>query len=289
MLVRHAYAKINLALHVTGKREDGFHNLDSIVGFVHGPRTCDRIALARSDRYGLEIEGPFAPVLGDNTAANSITRTVDLLGRKIGERARNVAITLTKNLPVGAGLGGGSADAAAVLGGICDLLAVDLAPSRRRELALRVGSDVVVCLHGKACRMGGRGERIGALPPLPALAVLLVNPGVSVATMEVFAALKRPDNPPLPPLPDNLVRGDAFVSWLRGCGNDLLPAALGKAPVIASVLKAASALEGALFAGLSGSGATCFALFRNTGEAARAQAAINERHPRWWAHYGMLR
>lgn len=260
-LVEEAPAKLNLALHVTGRRADGYHLLDSLVCFA---AMGDRIELAPGP-LSLAIHGPFAgglAVADDNLCL----RAARLAGAE-------VAIRLTKNLPVSSGIGGGSADAAAVLRGLARM--GHPLPAQPEAL----GADVPVCLASDTARMQGIGEVLSPVPPLPRFWMVLVNPGVALSTPQVFAGLERRDNPALPPLP-RLPDLAALTGWLSLTRNDLEPAAIARAPVIASVLDALRA-EGAAFARMSGSGATCFGLFDGAGQAQAAAASL-ARHG-WWS------
>ena len=253
-----APAKINLALHVTGRRADGYHLLDSLVVFTE---LGDRVTVAPGTP-SLRITGPFAddlPFTGDNLCLRA--------ARSVGADA---AITLYKALPVASGIGGGSADAAAVLRAL----------GRRPAAPEALGADVPVCLASVPARMRGLGEIVDPLPGIPALHLVLVNPRVPVSTPEVFRALHRRDNPGLPDPPEG---ADAalLVEWLKATGNDLQPPAIRVAPVIADAL-AALADAGAALARMSGSGATCFGIFPDAAAALRAAQSIAAVRPGWW-------
>ncbi|TGN53898.1 4-(cytidine 5'-diphospho)-2-C-methyl-D-erythritol kinase [Paracoccus liaowanqingii] len=261
MIVEFAPAKLNLALHVTGRRADGYHLLDSLVCFA---AIGDRIALTPGP-LSLTIDGPFAAGLSAD-ADNLCLRAARLAGGQ-------AAITLTKALPVASGIGGGSADAAAVLRGLARM--GHPLPDRSE----RLGADVPVCLAGSPARMQGIGELLTPLPALPTLHLVLVNPGVAVPTPAIFARLGRRDNPPLPPVPA-FPDAPALIGWLQTVRNDLQPPAIAAAPVIADVLQALEA-SGARLARMSGSGATCFGLFPDASQAAAAAAALARNG--WWA------
>lgn len=263
-----ARAKINLALHVTGQRSDGYHLLDSIVAFAD---VGDRITVRKARESSLTISGPFAQALAD-TGDNIVLRALSLYGRDI-----TVAVDLEKNLPVASGIGGGSADAAAALRAVARLCDLPLPPG---EQVLRLGADVPVCLSQTAARMQGIGERLTPLA-LPELHAVLVNPGVAVATGPVFEALGSKDNPEIPMDSADLRDARSTIGWLKTLRNDLQPDAVGQEPVIGEVL---SALRdaGAGLARMSGSGATCFGLFESTDGAARAAALLQQSHPDWW-------
>lgn len=259
-IVERAPAKVNLALHVTGRRADGYHQIDSLVAFAG---TSDTVAL-RPGPLSLRIDGPFAAGLSaqDNLCLDA--------ARLAGGGA---AITLTKMLPVASGIGGGSADAAAVLRGLARMgHPLPAGPER-------LGADVPVCLAARPARMRGVGELVTPLPAFPAVPAVLVNPGVALPTPQVFAALVRRDNPGLPDLPA-FGGPAALTAWLALTRNDLEPAARTLAPVIGQVLEALSA-TGASVARMSGSGATCFGLYDGPA-LAHAAAASLARHG-WWA------
>ncbi|MBM3604916.1 MAG: 4-(cytidine 5'-diphospho)-2-C-methyl-D-erythritol kinase [Alphaproteobacteria bacterium] len=255
-----APAKLNLALHVTGRRDDGYHLLDSLVCFA---AVGDRIDLMPGP-LSLSVTGPFANDLAAD-ADNLCLRAARLSGGQ-------ASIRLHKALPVASGIGGGSADAAAVL----RAFARQGHPLPDRPE--RLGADVPVCLASVPARMQGVGEVVTPLPPLPPLHLVLANPRVAVATPAVFAGLQRRDNPPLPPIPAFADAG-ALMRWLAETRNDLEEPAIATAPIIAAVLEALRH-SGAGFARMSGSGATCFGIFA-TPAAARAAAAALSRSG-WW-------
>jgi 4-diphosphocytidyl-2-C-methyl-D-erythritol kinase len=262
-----APAKVNLALHVTGRRADGYHLLDSLVVF---PRVGDRLRAEPSRELSLSVEGRFAACLdrGDNL----VLRAARLLAP-----GRGAALTLDKRLPVASGIGGGSADAAAALRLLGRLWGVPLPPT---AALLGLGADVPVCLAGVASRMRGIGE---ALEPvaLPAFWLVLANPGVPVATGAVFAALAGRFGPPLPH-PPAFADAAALAGWLAARRNDLEAPAAALAPAIAGTLAALAAQPGCLLARMSGSGATCFGLFATAAEAEAAADALGRARPRWW-------
>lgn len=267
-----APAKVNLALHVTGRRDDGYHLLDSIVVFAD---VGDRVTLTPADSLSLQVTGPMA--------AGVPVDPSNLCWRAAVPFDHPVTIALDKHLPAAAGIGGGSSDAAAVIRG---MQAVTGRGFPGDPMAL--GADVPVCLMARAARMRGVGEDVAALDGLPPLPAVLVNPGVAVPTGPVFAAMTRRDNPGLPPLPQ-APGPEALIAWLRGCRNDLEPPALQVQPVIAGVLEDLAALPGARLARMSGSGATCFALFDALSGAQDAAARLSVRRPGWWVRACTLR
>lgn len=272
-----ARAKINLYLHVTGKRADGYHLLDSLIVFADAG---DTLAATAADALTLAIDGPFAAGLEsgpDNLVLRAAAGLRTLTGAKAG-----AAIRLTKNLPIASGIGGGSADAAAALRLLADLWRVTPDRSALMDLAAKLGADVPVCLAGKPSFVGGIGERIDPAEGLPPCWLLLVNPRVATPTPAVFKARRgdfsAPGRWPAPP-------GDfaAFVRRLAACRNDLTDAAISVTPQIRDVLMAIEALPGCALARLSGSGATCFGLFADAAAARDALRRMQAGHPAWWS------
>jgi 4-diphosphocytidyl-2-C-methyl-D-erythritol kinase len=279
-----APAKINLSLHVLGRRADGYHELESLVTFA---ALGDRLTLAPGPALSLEVTGPFAGKAGasaDNLVLKAAARLAAAIdGLTLGH------FTLDKALPVAAGIGGGSADAAAALRLIAR--ANGLAPDDPRLLAVAqaTGADVPVCLDPRPRMMRGIGEKLSAplaLPPLPAV---LVNPGVPVATAAVFGRLALTPGTRVaeqgPPLEAQLAATpsrDALLAVLAATRNDLEPAAMAVAPEIATVLAALRAARGCRIARMSGSGATCFALFATATDAEAAAQALHAAQPAWW-------
>lgn len=264
-----AAAKINLTLHVTGQRADGYHLLDSLVVFVD---QGDRITARHAPALSLTVTGPMAcgmPLAGDNL----VLRAARLIGAD-----PPLALTLDKRLPVAAGIGGGSADAAATLRLLARLTGLPL-PDAAALLSL--GADVPVCLAGHPARMRGIGEVLDPVPPLPAFWLVLVNPAVAVPTPAIFRALTQRHNPAMPAVPQ-LADAGALAQWLAAQRNDLQAAAVTIEPVIAEVLAALAAQALCLLARMSGSGATCFGLFADEGSAMVATGALQAAHPGWW-------
>ncbi len=276
MVTEQAFAKINLSLHVTGQREDGYHLLDSLVVFSD---IGDHITAEAAETLRLEIDGPFAAGLAADDD-NLVLRAARLL-----DPSRKAMIRLTKNLPVASGIGGGSADAAAALRALSRLWNVALPPLT--DLA-RLGADVPACLYSKPLRLQGIGDVITPLPPLPALDILLVNPGVHVPTPAIFKALAQKTNPAMPDDFPAWPKAGDFCDWLAAQRNDLLPPATQLAPQISETL-ALIRETSCLFAGMSGSGATCFGLYRPDGHSAKAACArVLAKRPDWWAASGQL-
>lgn len=265
-----APAKVNLTLHVTGRRPDGYHRLDSLVVFAG---VGDRITAEAADAPALVVTGPRAPAVPDGPE-NLVSRAAALFDPPVAAR-----LVLEKHLPAASGIGGGSADAAAALRALAALSGRDLPEPAS---VLRLGADVPVCLAGRPCRMRGIGEQLAPVPALPAFWLVLVNPGVAVPTPAVFRALDRRDNPPMPdPLPD-WPDPAALADWLRRQRNDLEGPALALAPEIGTVLRRIGATPGCALARMSGSGATCFGLYAGETAARTAAAAIAGAELGWW-------
>jgi len=271
-----ARAKVNLYLHVTGRRDDGYHELDSLFVRVD---LADRLWLAPSDQDRLEVSGPFANAIGNEPPYNNLAmRALSALHERSGRRDR-FSVHLEKNIPVTGGLGGGSADAAAMLRVAAPMLGVD--DGELESVALELGADVPPCLHDEPVLASGIGEVLRAAPRLPVAALVLVNPGVAVPTPAVFAARSGPFSP-LHPLQWSPVTVDDLMAMLADRANDLEQPAIGIAPVIADVLETLDACPGIRLARMSGSGATCFGLAAVLDEAQAAASAIARDHPAWW-------
>ncbi len=271
-----APAKVNLYLHVVGRRDDGYHLLDSLMVFA-GVR--DTLTLRPSDRLSLRLDGPTAAGLAAEDD-NIVLRAARVLAGACGV-APAAEIALTKRLPVAAGIGGGSADAAAALRGLCLLWDVALPERELMRLALGLGADVPVCLRGRPTAVTGVGEGLADAPALPPAWLALVNPGVGVSTPAVF---KARDEGFSEPLPLECAPADAaeLAAMLARRRNELMTPALRLAPVIGDVLGAIARCEGVLLSRMSGSGATCFGLFAEEKAAQAAAATIADAHPDWW-------
>lgn len=273
-----APAKVNLALHVTGRRADGYHLLDSVVVFADAG---DWLTIEPAQALTLSVTGPRAAGVPTGEG-NLIWRAAALFAK-----ARGAAITLEKHLPAAGGIGGGSADAAAALRGLAQVWDQPL-PDAGAILSL--GADLPVCVFGRPARMGGIGEVVTALPPLPPLWLVLVNPGIDVPTGPVFRELARADNPALPEIPaEGWPDAGAMAAWLAQARNDLEPPALALVPGIAPVLAALAARQGCLLARMSGSGGTCFGLFGSADAAEAAAAAIARSETGWWVKAAAIR
>lgn len=278
-----APAKINLYLHVTGRRADGYHRLDSLVVFAD---LGDVVTARAADDLSLRILGPFAAGLDDDEN-NLVLRAARAL-RAAGGVGRGARLTLRKTLPVASGIGGGSADAAATLRALTRLWRLTLRPATVAQIALALGADVPACLESRAVFAGGIGERLTPAPALPEAALVLVNPGVALATLAVFRARQGPfsRSQRFQRAPADAVALAALVSTRR---NDLTTAASAMEPAIADVLSALARAPGCLLARMSGSGATCFGLFSGHGAARRVARELAMAQPGWWVKATRLR
>ena len=284
-------AKVNLTLRVVGRRADGYHELESVVACAD---CADRLSLTPGPKLDLRTTGPLAQACGD-TADNLVFKAAQLLGERVPD-LRLGEFILDKVLPVAAGIGGGSADAAAALRLLARANGLSLDDARLIEVAQLIGADVPVCLASRACVMTGVGESLLPLS-LPKMPCVMVNPRIPVATKDVFKALGLRNGELLVGATD-VIRATAWpeqgasvedwVEVLAESSNDLEAPATRLQPVIGQVLSALSATDGAWLARMSGSGATCFAIYENTAEAHRASQKIQRDHPGWWVHAGVL-
>ena len=276
-----APAKINLTLHIHGRRADGYHDLESLVTFAD---LGDALTLVPGDEQVLTVGGPTAQISGP-TRENLVLRAAQALAARI-PGLKSGAFDLSKQLPVAAGIGGGSADAAAALRLLARLNGLTMNDIRVLDAARTVGADVPVCLESQTRIMKGAGERLGPVLRLPKLPAVLVNPGVPVATAEVFGklALNPGDKLDLPPHFNltSAVDAGTLLALLAGSRNDLQDAAISVAPVIADVIADLGRQPGCALARMSGSGATCFGVFQSMGAAFDAVRALRKSHSNWW-------
>jgi 4-diphosphocytidyl-2-C-methyl-D-erythritol kinase len=280
-LTEAAPAKVNLYLHVTGRRDDGYHLLDSLVVFA---RIGDTLVAELADALSLQVRGRFAAALA-NEPDNLVLRAARSLAAAAGT-PRGAALILEKRLPVASGIGGGSADAAATLRLLRRLWRLADSAGVPARLAAQLGADVLVCFRNRPAHMQGIGERLEPAPTLPACGILLVNPGVALATADVFRARQggwsHGANLPLA-----WHTASAMAADLGALRNDLQPAAVSLRPVIGAVLTALQATSGCLLARMSGSGATCYGLYNDIGAAQDAANALPDQT--WWRWAGPLR
>lgn len=274
-----APAKVNLALHVIGRRPDGYHELDSLVVFVD---VADEVVAhpAKADR--LTVSGPFAAAAGGG-GNNLVMRAVQAFRARWPDRLPpGLDISLTKNLPVAAGIGGGSADAAAMLRLLASIAEGEFALADLCAVALGLGADVPVCLLSQPCEVRGVGEILHPLRDFPATHLVLINPLVPVVTADVFRRLEQRDNAPMPSLPQPLTRPAQLGLWLAETRNDLEPAAIALVPAIGELLREMRVLDGCALARMSGSGGTVFGLFGSAAQAHQAAHDMREKYPQYW-------
>lgn len=269
MIVELAPAKINLALHVRHRRADGYHELETLFAFLSDG---DRISVDRTEKPRFELTGPFAKAL-DGEADNLVLRAARAFADRFGDPGP-VAITLDKQLPVASGIGGGSADAAATLRALARLSGLATTDPALFDIAEALGADVPACLLGRSAVGTGKGEQLRAMDGLSGTPVLLVNPGIAVSTAAVFAAWDGVDRGPISdaPLLDRALAGR----------NDLEAPALTLAPAIGAALGLLAAMPGTILSRMSGSGATCFALYESESDRGDAAMAIRAAQPGWW-------
>jgi len=288
MLLTRAPAKINLTLHVLSRRQDGFHVLESLVAFTGAG---DTLSLSEHSKLSLQVTGPTAQPAGDGDDNLVLRASRHLADRVTG--LRHGAFHLVKRLPVAAGIGGGSSDAAAALRLLAQLNNIPLTDPRLQEAAKYTGSDVPVCLEAHARMMKGAGEILGPALTLPTLPAVLINPGVPVETKPIFQKLGLSPGDvftttPHPDIPTNCSFG-GLIDLIKQGRNDLEDAACLQAPIILDVLSVLRSARGTKIARMSGSGATCFALFETPRAAAKASRAIRTARPDWWVKTAVLR
>ncbi len=278
-----APAKINLALHVTGRRADGYHDLHTLAAFARHGDTVSvsaSVSVTAAGTGRFTISGPFADGL-ERDSANLVIRARDALAAEAGARAAPVDIHLEKMLPVSSGMGGGSADAAATLHALNRLWNAGIAPARLMAIAATLGADVPMCLVAAPLAARGTGDIIVPLARFPALHCVLVNCGAAVSTAAVFRALARRDNAPMTPFGDGFDDADALVAWLAAQRNDLEAPASALEPRIGETLSLIATTR-PLLARMSGSGATCFGLYDDAADAQIAAAALTRARPDWY-------
>lgn len=275
----HAPAKVNLLLHINHRRGDGLHDLESLVVFT---AFGDRVKLSPSGELGLVRTGPFAGNLPDDPRDDLSLRAAARMSETFGD-GRGIRILLEKNIPVAAGIGGGSSDAAAVLRGLCRAWGVDRQDPRVIEIAAGLGADVPICLHGGPAFVAGIGDKLTAISREPEFHILLVNPNVPLSTAAVFGALETPGEP-ASGLSDKFRSGDrsVFLQTLRAGRNDLTPPALQLCPAVGAVLDALEQARDCELARMSGSGTTCFAIFPNAVMCRDAADSLSRAHRDWW-------
>ena len=287
-----ANAKINLNLSVLGKRPDGYHALDSLVTFA---ALGDELSVSSSDELSLTYKGAFASDLKSSfvvQADDLVLKAAKALQQESGT-LMGALLQLTKSVPLGAGLGGGSADAAACLRLLNSFWKLDWSLDALMTLGAHIGSDVPACVMNAPCRMTGRGEHVTKIDTLPILFCVLVNPRMSVSTAEIFRKLNKPHidmdaleatSEPLPIFANH----DVLYNYLQNTGNDLLSSAIETAPVIGLVLDAIND-TGADISTMTGSGSTCFGLFKDEVSALHAKEKLKGVFPDYWVEATALK
>ena len=274
-----ARAKVNLTLHIKGKRPDGYHELESLVVFAD---VCDELSFAQSSEDSLSLEGPFAGLVdGENLVLKAKRAVAAWLGVAISGQFR-----LKKNIPVAAGLGGGSSDAAAAIRALLKVYSDASDAGRFIERSAAIGADVPVCLQNSAAWMCGLGERVTPVSGIKPLPAILVNPRIKLSTAAVFKTLNakplRPEEAAPPPACPGWRTPEEAAAWLKEGRNHLEAPAVALEPAVESVLDTLRRLDGCLLARLSGSGPTCFGLFSSEEAAVKAAGDICRPHPGWW-------
>lgn len=278
-----APAKINLALHVTGKRADNYHLIETLAAFAD---FGDTVTLADGESP-LVIDGPFAGELAGAPGSGNLAFRAATAVARAADRIDDVSLRLTKRIPVAAGLGGGSADAAATLRLLQRAWRPPISETRITEIAAQLGADVPMCLVSRPLVARGIGEAITLLAGMPALPLALVHPGVAVSTAAVFAARSGAFGTPLPAPPGRFADPSDVAQWLKGTRNDLAESAGKLEPAVAQAVAALAADDTCLFARMSGSGATAFGIFPTFAAAKRATTRIGKAQPGWWTQATM--
>ncbi len=287
-----APAKINLYLHVTKRLQNGYHALDSLIGFAD---IGDKISVQESDRLSFSIDGEMAGVLsGRDTdispqSGNLVVRAIWQMAQHF-ERAPNLNVRLSKNLPAGAGIGGGSSDAASMIWALCCLWdipknAANLAAIA--EIMIQLGADVPVCFRAESARVKGIGDVFTPCPSLPEMPVVLVFPAKPCGTVDVFRSYQG-GMKELVALPNAFEDQDHVIDFLSRCENDLLSSARSIVPEIDNALRAIEAQSGCALSRMSGSGSCCFGIFENENQAREAAEAIEQENPDWWVKPGWI-
>jgi len=286
-LVENAPAKVNLTLRVLGRRVDGYHEIESVVAFAG---IGDRLSLSPGGALALTLRGPGAALAGEGPD-NLVLKAARALAARV-PGLRYGAFDLEKMLPVAAGLGGGSADAAAALRLLAQVNGLSIGDPRLYEAARATGADVPVCLEPRVRVMRGIGEILSEPLDLPSLPAVLVNPGIALATKSVFAGWKPSASPHSPLDAAALARvvtsREQLLQFLTAQSNDLEAPAIALAPTIAGVLEALSAFAGCRLARMSGSGSTCFGVYDSAEAAGAAAAALRNEFPHWWVQASSL-
>ncbi|MCK5042080.1 MAG: 4-(cytidine 5'-diphospho)-2-C-methyl-D-erythritol kinase [Sphingomonadales bacterium] len=272
-----APAKVNLFLHVTGRRDDGFHELESVFAFT---KFGDEVRVRKAGALSLEITGPFAASLSDDAADNNLVIKAAKALQKHAGCAKGAEIVLEKSMPIAAGIGGGSSDAAATLRALIRLWDVKITDAALHQLALGLGADVPACINPHTSFVSGIGENVRPVRLAQNFGCVLVNSGQALSTPQVFAEYKNLSQGFSAPLPD--VSGKVDIDYLLKCKNDLTAPACALYPNLNEIMQMLSGIGKVLLVRMSGSGATCLALTGTLGEAQRVATTLKKHHPQWW-------
>jgi 4-diphosphocytidyl-2-C-methyl-D-erythritol kinase len=284
-----APAKINLFLHVTGKRSDGYHDLDSLVVFAD---IGDEIIIEPSVDFEFNVKGPFAghfKVTERDCSPNSANLAVQAFWKMAGAARKKpeIKITLTKNLPLSSGLGGGSANAAAVIWGLLDLWQIPRHLPFVEELASELGADVPACIDCRPVKMTGKGEIVEPVNDMPEIPVMLVNPGKECKTCTVFSLFPGPFKNKTD-IPESFGSLDDLVSFLENCENSLVRTSIEAVSEIGDILEELKTFKGNTLSRMCGSGPTCYSLFEDIEKACVSADSLRKRHPSWWIRTGWI-
>lgn len=273
-----APAKVNLYLHITGRREDGYHFLDSLFFFT---QFGDEINITPDASLKLSVDGPFSSSLSDTTTENNLIFRAATLLKKQYNINDGAHIHLTKRIPVAAGLGGGSSDAAAVLKGLNKLWGLQLSIEKLAEIGLTLGADIPACLYRKTALISGVGEQVKPINlPFQSMAILLVNPNLPLSTHAVFKQYHQDNFSFSSPVNTDLLKIPSDCTTLH---NDLEPPAISLLPVINELIRFLKEQDGCIFSRMSGSGPTCFGLFSDLNSAKKALTHFQNKYPNYWA------
>ena len=284
-----APAKINLYLHITGRLDNGYHNLDSLVAFAN---IGDQIEIENANNFEFLVKGYYAETF-NNKELDSSPNSSNLLVQAVwnlsqaAQKIPDIRATLTKNLPIASGIGGGSSDAAAIIRGLLEWWNLSPQAHYLPELMTNLGADVPVCFHCKPSHIQGIGDILNPAPRMNKIPIILVNPNKACSTADIFRHHKEPFKEPQS-LPENLMNFDTLISFLKHQDNDLLNAALVLVPEITNIINSLNAQKGCAIAHMSGSGATCFALFKHKADAEQAAKTLASKNPNWWVKSGYL-
>jgi len=284
-----APAKINLYLHVTQKLANGYHHLDSLVAFTD---IGDMVTITPADSFSFEIDGPLARALKGRDAddspqsGNLVVQAVWRIA-EMANRRPDIVVKLTKTLPLGAGIGGGSSDAAAAAYGLCKLWGIAEDDPALHAILLSLGADVPVCFHGVSARIQGIGDILSPAPAMPEIPIVLAYPGKPCSTVDVFHGFNG-DFREMVAVPKSLEDYDRCILFLGACHNDLLASALRVVPDVENVLSALQSADGCELARMSGSGSCCFGLFRDVATAGNIAEQLQRENPDWWVKSGII-